>query len=284
MKVDLNPKTVTERIDRWLRIERWRTYNGGHNNLLDNYETYRKLYLPNTRGDYINKVSGHHSRFKRVMDMMSPEYDFGLAAPYHEFAAPYDNDLQVAKIGHHSLMFVSGAKRAWANALSTDQWWYDRIHIGASSPLTRPLIRHRPPTSINILEAVEKGFAKAREFERGEEVDGIRDYGYRTNNDINAAFGRAQEALTESDAQPGVAVPFGHPFLLEMDDVQRDAIALTAAHFAVAAWLRQDAGHDAEHKLVPILQPDSVSVVANMELIDILSPTRPLYTFKEVPM
>lgn len=255
----------------WLRVERQTTNNGGHNRILDNYKKYREQYLPNAQGEYVGKVPGHYSRFKRLMDRRSSEHPLWLPAPYN------DDDSYVARIGHHALMFFNGAERARSNALSANQREFNTTHIGI-------LGRVAFPSPVSLVEAVEKGFAKAREFERDEEVEGIWDYGTEINNTIYAAFDRAQEELTKSDAQPGIAVPLNHPFVLEMDAVQRDAIAFTAAHFAVAASLRQDAARqDAKYKLVPIMQPDSITVVGRMEFVDILSPTMPQYTFKQTP-
>lgn len=264
VKVDLNPEMVAARIDRWLRIERWTTYNGGHNNILDNYTKNREMYLPNAEGEYSNKVLGHYVRFERLMALMSPEHEFQLGVPYAD-------DKYVARIGHHGLMFASGAYRWWSNAQAKDSWSYNRIHIGPLPGLVPPS-RHRSPVSIDLVTSVKHGLATAQSFAPGKEISQIRDYGNTINSDIYSSFGKAQEAIAESNALPGVALRLDHTFLNEMDNVQRDAIAFVAAHFAVATEVQ------GSKELVPIFQPDSITKVADMPLLRILADTPPRYT------
>lgn len=258
VKVDLDPEFIGSRLYEWLGTELTVTFNEGFNHELDNYEKTRLSYLRPT-AENPNKVRPHYERYGRLMGRVATTPN------------PYADDALVATIAHHTAMQVGGAFRLDTNLRAKSQPLYNFLHAGLGFQEIGIADRAMQPVCVSLSDAAETGLIVAEGFEAGHEVDQLRRYAEATNEFIYKKFTHTQALMVEARAEVGKAFPRDHKAIHNMHSVQKNAVSLIAAHFAVAAWSRGGPEY------VPILQPDALHLVENLPHVMILAEDPPQY-------
>lgn len=258
MIVELDPREIADRTFDWLSAELITTSHNGVNHELNEYERTRNSYLCPT-ADNQNKVESHYIRFNELLGRVA-------ATP-----EPYADDRLVATVGHHILMQVAGAYRLDSNLKAKSQGLYDFLHAGKGFAIIGLPDRQMTPACVDLKKAASAGLVTAKAFEKGREVTQLIRYGKVINEEIYKKFTQTQDIMIEAGAVPGKAFAPEHEVIDNMHDVQNYAVSFAAAHFMVAALLR-DSKED-----IPILQPDALHLVKERDLIKIFAEAAPQY-------
>lgn len=258
MNVDLDPGKIADRTFDWLSAELLITSNHGVNQKMNRYKRTRNSYLRPTPKNQ-NKVKPHYKRFDTLLGRVAAT------------ANPYANNRLVATVGHHALMQVAGAYRLDSNLKAASQELYDYLHAGKGFATIGLPARQMTPVCFDLRRAASAGLLTAKIFEGGREVEQLIRYGEVINKEIYEKFTQTQAIMVKSRAIPGTAFPPHHEVIDNMHDVQNHAVSFFAAHLAVAAALRGG------EENVPILQPDSLRVVEEQDLVMILAEAPPQY-------
>lgn len=217
-------------IDNWLRQEVIESRDG-RNKVLDTYVERRAGFADRTSMAAVadlQKSSGHFTRYNRLLSLVDE-------------ATLRDEDYVVAKLIHHSLMFVSGGFRLEATLRAGTQAEYEELRFGG---LDKP----NGATSGAIDACVSSIFDDELDLQTYVEMNHELNEDIRANNlSIYAWFRdnprRAYDALAVDD-EPVEAMQY----------TQNSGLLLAASHIAIAASLR-----NSDLSAIPFLEPKSIT-------------------------